>query len=269
MERFLAWVVTAMFSWFFRLVAVPIFTLAFRIGDKVYFHSEALFWVIVFLEGSTILGLLVTGIVFGCNFVVKASQKMCRSVKGTRYTVIGIVCIANYALLLFGAAEEVAKVPTAHICAYIACIFYNIALIVIGRTQAKEDREAIPEEEKTKASSPVQASGGTYSVKNEFVDFLLSDNPMLTRAEAENFYHVIMVDRARGKEAAIASFSDMVHKIAEGDLLRATFVVSYLCGALAACEVLTKEESDSLSEKYRNALLDLLEQERKEEQTQA
>ena len=260
MERFLAWVVTAMFSWFFRLVAVPIFTLAFRIGDKVYFHSEALFWVIVFLEGSTILGLLVTGIVFGCNFVVKASQKMCRSVKGTRYTVIGIVCIANYALLLFGAAEEVAKVPTAHICAYIACIFYNIALIVIGRTQAKEDREA---------SSPVQASGGTYSVKNEFVDFLLSDNPMLTRAEAENFYHVIMVDRARGKEAAIASFSDMVHKIAEGDLLRATFVVSYLCGALAACEVLTKEESDSLSEKYRNALLDLLEQERKEEQTQA
>lgn len=142
MERFLAWVVTAMFSWFFRLVAVPIFTLAFRIGDKVYFHSEALFWVIVFLEGSAILGLLVTGIVFGCNFVVKASQKICRSVKGTRYTVIGIVCIANYALLLFGAATGFVRAPTAQICAYIACIFYNIALIVIGRAYAKEDREA-------------------------------------------------------------------------------------------------------------------------------
>lgn len=269
MERFLAWVVTAMFSWFFRLIAGPIFALAFRIGDKVYLYNESLFWVIVFLEGSTILALLVMGIVFGCNFVVKASQKMCRSINGTRYTVIGIVCIANYAAILLSAAEGVVKAPTAHICAYIACIFYNIALIVIGRTQAKEDREANPEEEKTKASSPAQTSGGTYNVKNEFIDFLLSDNPMLTRAEAEDFYHVIMVDRARGKEAAIASFSDMVHKIAEGDLLRATFVVSYLCGALAACEVLTKEESDSLSEKYKDALLGLWEQERKEEQTQA
>ena len=142
MKSFLAWAITAMFSWIFRLVAAPIFTLAFRIGDKVYSHSEVLFWVIVVLEGSTVLGLLITGIVFGCNFVVKASQKMCRSVKGTRYTVIGIVCIANYALLLFGAAAGFVRTPTVQICAYIACIFYNIALIVIGRAYAKEDREA-------------------------------------------------------------------------------------------------------------------------------
>nr|DAF83343.1 MAG TPA: hypothetical protein [Caudoviricetes sp.] len=140
MKRVLSWIVAGLCTWAFRFVTYLLFALALWILGKMYSFSEVLFWVFVILEGTTVLGISIWLIIVGSKLVVTASQSVWKSVKGTRYTVIGILNIVVYGLNLCALIAGTARVTNpAYVAAYIASVIFGIAIIFIGKSTVEED----------------------------------------------------------------------------------------------------------------------------------
>lgn len=139
MKRLLSWIVAFLCAYVFRVAAYYMLYLAFFIAAKIYYFSEVLFWVIVVLEGTAIIGFVIMGVVMGSAAVVKASQKVWKSKKGTRYNVIGAYYIISYAILLITVIAGVAQSGLVVIVADVVTIIFGIALIVAGKGAVDED----------------------------------------------------------------------------------------------------------------------------------
>lgn len=139
MKRVLSWIVAFLCAYVFRIAAYYLIFLAFFIATKIYYFSEILFWVIVVIEGSAIIGAVFWGVILGSAGVVKASQKVWKSKKGTRYKVVGAYYIITYALVLITIIVGIARANAVAIVADIATIIFGIGLIISGIGAVEED----------------------------------------------------------------------------------------------------------------------------------
>ena len=139
MKRVLSWIVAFLCAYVFRIAAYFLIFLAFFIATKIYYFSEILFWVIVVIEGSAIIGAVFWGVILGSAGVVKASQKVWKSKKGTRYKVVGAYYIIAYALVLITIIVGIVQSNAVAIAADIATIIFGIGLIISGIAAVEED----------------------------------------------------------------------------------------------------------------------------------
>lgn len=139
MKRVLSWIVAFLCCYVFRIAAYLVFSLAFLIAEKIYYFSEVLFWVIVVVEGTAIIGFAFIGVFGGSSIAVKASQKVWKSKKGTRYLIAGLYYIIGYSLILLCIIIGVATANVVIICADIATVIFGILLIVAGKAAVAED----------------------------------------------------------------------------------------------------------------------------------
>jgi hypothetical protein len=139
MKRVLSWIVAALVAWVARAVFYLIFALAFFLLEKAHSFSEVLFWVLVVLEGSAAIGFLMLIVLSGASLVVIASQKVRKSLKGTRYVVIGSINAIFYALSLVGLIKGLVVMDTAGIFTAIACVVFGIYVAIAGKQQVAID----------------------------------------------------------------------------------------------------------------------------------
>lgn len=139
MKRVLSWIVAFLCAYVFRIATYFLIFLAFFIATKIYYFSEILFWVIAVIEGSAIIGAVFWGVILGSAGVVKASQKVWKSKKGTRYKVVGAYYIIAYALVLITIIMGITRSNAVAIGADIATIIFGIGLIISGIGAVEED----------------------------------------------------------------------------------------------------------------------------------
>ena len=140
MKRALSWLVAFLCTWVFRTIIYWLFALALLILNKMYSFREVLFWVFVILEGTTVLSISIWLIIAGSKLVISASQAVWKSVKGTRYTVIGILNIVVYGLSLIALLAGTARAENpAYVAAYIASVIFGVAIIFVGKATVEED----------------------------------------------------------------------------------------------------------------------------------
>lgn len=265
MKRFLSWFVLVLCAYVFRVIISWFFIFALWLFDKIYGFSEVLFWVLVVLEGSGALIITIAALFYGSQLVVKASEAVKPSVGGTRYVVVGVLHIVVYGLLLLTLAAGVSRAPLYYILAYIGSVVFGIILVSAGASRAKEGKPEVEQKVKdnlpSKKEAPVPDPVDNYVLTaqdEEYIMYLRNNNPadMYTRREDYvEFYKVLVEYLKNGKKAAVNRFENFASRLVEDHPDDAIYILSYLCGALCANGIVTKEESDELSEKYRDMLL--------------
>jgi len=136
MKRIFSWVVTVVLEYILMILVAFASALAVRAFHSIGQLSEGLFWAVVILGGSTVLGAFIWLIGLGNALVVGAAEKICPSKKGVRYIVIGTLFIALYGFLTWatyiGATQGISMVSE------IACIINAIAFLVVAHTANAE-----------------------------------------------------------------------------------------------------------------------------------
>jgi hypothetical protein len=99
--------------------------------------SKVLYWAAIILGGSTIVGFFSWVMFSGTAIVVKASQLVWRSKRGTRYIVLGAVYAVIYALLAIGLLAG--YVTGGNVVDMIIYCITSLALIFIGKGIAADD----------------------------------------------------------------------------------------------------------------------------------
>lgn len=260
LKRLLSWIVLVLCGYVFRVCIGYFFILVFWLLGKIFTFSEALFWVLILLEGSGALLITAAGLYYGSLLVVRASEAIKASHKGTRYVVVGIVNAVFYALVLILLVRGLVVTDPPYVAAYAASMIFGIILIVVGRTTSKK---GIPPKTKNEAKdTPKMSLADSYVLQKsdeDYIDYLIKNNIGDTHVVRENyveFYRVLLEFKFSGKDAALKRFDRIAKECARNDPDN-VFFISYLCGALYANHVITKEESEKLSKKYSDETIDL------------
>ena len=113
------------------------------IFNKIYHFSEALFWVLVILEGFAVIGLIIGGIVAASYGIYRASEAICKSENGNRYTVVGVIYIIYYiAWSLFMAnGIIIANNKFVAIASIVTMFVFCISFVVMGRSKYKNSED--------------------------------------------------------------------------------------------------------------------------------
>lgn len=96
------------------------------------------------------------------------------------------------------------------------------------------------------------------SSNDDYINYMVENGKGLTKENAKAFVGILITSERYGKEEALRRFKLYIDHLisAAGDRfglnMNLRWTVSFLCGALAANEILTNAESDSLSEHYAN-----------------
>lgn len=123
MKRFLAWVVMAVIEIVVMNLAVIVLRLVLRGVAAITNLSEALFWIIIFLGGGGIIIGAIFGMIGMSGLAVSASEGICPSRRGTRYTAFGAIFVALYVVgLIAGFITHVGGVAIAEMIVCLLCV---------------------------------------------------------------------------------------------------------------------------------------------------
>lgn len=97
----------------------------------------------------------------------------------------------------------------------------------------------------------------SVKINEEFIKTVLAENPMASREDAIEFYKVVMEGKIKGKQAALKRFDTFVDDVAKRNPQNAMLIIPYFCGALNGGGIISKAESDDLSQKCFQKLFDI------------
>ena len=128
MKRFLSWLtLIGCYIAFILVISLDMELLAFI--SKLYNQLSAFLKLIVlFIGGSSILGLTIAPLLYGIPITYHASEAVCPSRKGDRYVVMGVIIALTFVLnLISGFALD-----------DLLYTIYGIALIFYGRSKSSK-----------------------------------------------------------------------------------------------------------------------------------
>ncbi len=137
MRRFLSWIVMVIAFFVMGFLLTLALGLDRLVMGEIYRLSSILYWAAIILGGATILGIFFGIAFWGSMLTVKLSQLVWKSKKGTRYTVWGIYCILNYALMIILGLANVRD--GVDIAAQVIYLVASVIFLFIGRSMAEED----------------------------------------------------------------------------------------------------------------------------------
>ena len=142
MRRFLSWLVAALLSFVFYYVEYYFWVLVLLIAEAIRNISDVFFWVLIVAEGGTALGVGFLLVVAASKLVVAASQRVWRSKKASRYTVLGIFTMAFFAIftaiLLFASASFRGN-KVLVLLAFVTMIVYGLFTMINGFSAVESD----------------------------------------------------------------------------------------------------------------------------------
>ena len=98
----------------------------------------------------------------------------------------------------------------------------------------------------------------SFEVDESTIQTIMVNSPFLQREDAVEFYRVMVENSINGKTAALERFDRNAKKLIETDRQRAFFVVSFLCGLLEPTGIVTHDESNNLSKKYSDLIINAM-----------
>lgn len=105
-RRLLSWVVLILCEFIVMNLSDIVVRLIVRAFRAINSLHEGLFWTVVILGGAAVIGIYI-GISAGGNWlVVDLSERVCKSKKGARYIVLGVLMVILYALPLVMASTN-------------------------------------------------------------------------------------------------------------------------------------------------------------------
>ena len=111
--------------------------------------------------------------------------------------------------------------------------------------------------DRQKSETIHESIADSYEVDEEYIKSLLAGNPIATYEDAVDFYKVLVEAKINGKNAALRKFDAFVDQVAKRNPQNAMLIVPYFCGALYPNGIVSKEESNNLSQKYIQKLFDV------------
>ena len=137
MKRFLSWLVLLICFYILLSIEGIALYLVGLVLSEINRLSKVLYWAAIILGGSTVVGFFSWVMFGGTSLVVKASQLVWRSKRGTRYIVLGAVYAAIYVLLAIGLLAGYAR--GGNVVDMIIYCITSIALVFVGKSMAADD----------------------------------------------------------------------------------------------------------------------------------
>lgn len=140
MRRFLSWIVIPVLLFLYDLLNDFVGACVYYIfWDKMSFAGSI---IVLLLSGGTILGILAilsALLEIQATIIVKISQAVWKSKKGTRYIVFSVIYALLYSFIIYIAATGI-LVPKSGVIIYgVIGILFSILFAIYGKATAKED----------------------------------------------------------------------------------------------------------------------------------
>lgn len=95
-------------------------------------------------------------------------------------------------------------------------------------------------------------------IDEDYVKHLQSHHPMVTAAAGRAFYKVLIAYELFGRKEALKRFDCFIQNMISSNLQSAMLNAAFFCGVLVPNGIVTKEESDELSDKYMKKITELV-----------
>lgn len=139
MRRFFSWVAVLVVWYVYQLLDLNLWRLVFWAAGEIYRLNTALYWILVVIGGSTVLGFVSYFVLLSSMCTVKIPQLIWKSKKGLRYKVysvvvglLGILCVIT-ALLGYSSTKGISIV-----CG-LTDVFYAVFVYLLADDAVSKD----------------------------------------------------------------------------------------------------------------------------------
>ena len=127
---------------------------------------------------------------------------------------------------------------------------------ILGKLFGKKE----PHATQSKPSSATSAVSSS-SPDEEYIKYIMSNNPNVTRDEVVAFLAVVDIyDNTGNKAKTMEAFDSFINQLATSNPMRAMMVNGFFCGLLGSNMSLSKAEVDTLAQKNTPLIISKLNQ---------